>query len=237
MPTLTLDTKEIYIQSKVKNPKAQLNILLYGDGGVGKTTFVNHLMTGHFSPKYVATRGCVQREFSFFTNHGWIKFQFYDTAGQEMFQPQYPIYSKIPNSAILMVSKDSKLSHQSIKGNLGLLPENCTNICIVVNKLDVPVNRSCPCPHGVAAFNVSSRTGLNILEPLLHLSKTHLQDPNLVLINAETVRQNRAYLLTQIKWIREHPQDWSELENQDTVQLMVNMSRLLDHQIRMILLY
>lgn len=35
----------------------EFKLILVGDGGVGKTTFVRRHMTGEFEKRYVATRG------------------------------------------------------------------------------------------------------------------------------------------------------------------------------------
>ena len=56
-----------------------------GDGGVGKTTFVKRHKSGEFEKKYVATLGADVHQIPFQTNHGLIKFNVWDTAGQEKF--------------------------------------------------------------------------------------------------------------------------------------------------------
>ena len=60
-------------------------LVLVGDGGVGKTTFVKRHLTGEFEKKYVATLGVDVYPLTFHTNHGPIKFVVWDTAGQEKF--------------------------------------------------------------------------------------------------------------------------------------------------------
>ena len=79
-------------------------LVLVGDGGTGKTTFVKRHLTGEFEKKYVATLGvevrpkliistilfltnCVHQvhPLVFHTNRGAIRFNVWDTAGQEKF--------------------------------------------------------------------------------------------------------------------------------------------------------
>lgn len=80
-------------------------LVLVGDGGVGKitetalfvqnnslktlflgkTTFVKRHKTGEFEKKYVATLGVEVHPLEFTTNHGPIRFNVWDTAGQEKF--------------------------------------------------------------------------------------------------------------------------------------------------------
>jgi GTP-binding nuclear protein Ran len=60
-------------------------MILVGDGGVGKTTFVRRHLTGEFEKRYVATLGVEVHPLKFFTNLGPIQFNVWDTAGQEKF--------------------------------------------------------------------------------------------------------------------------------------------------------
>ena len=60
-------------------------LVLVGDGGVGKTTFVKRHLTGEFEKKYVATLGVEVHPLVFHTNRGPLRFNVWDTAGQEKF--------------------------------------------------------------------------------------------------------------------------------------------------------
>lgn len=87
----------------------QWKLLLVGDGGTGKTTFVKRHRTGEFEKKYIGTRppahppirpapcarpcpsdslatqGVEVHPLEFHTNYGKIIFKVWDTAGQEKF--------------------------------------------------------------------------------------------------------------------------------------------------------
>ena len=69
----------------MQTQKPTFKLVLVGDGGVGKTTFVKRHLTGEFEKKYVATLGVEVHPLEFHTNHGRIKFNVWDTAGQEKF--------------------------------------------------------------------------------------------------------------------------------------------------------
>ena len=70
------------MQTQQETPEFKL--ILVGDGGVGKTTFVKRHLTGEFEKKYVATLGVEVHPLLFHTNRGPIKFNVWDTAGQEV---------------------------------------------------------------------------------------------------------------------------------------------------------
>lgn len=53
-------------------------IVVVGDGGVGKTTYVKRLITSDFERKYVATLGVEVNCVSFNTNYGTINFDFWE---------------------------------------------------------------------------------------------------------------------------------------------------------------
>lgn len=56
-----------------QQPMATFKLVLVGDGGVGKTTFVKRHLTGEFEKKYVATLGVEVHPLTFHTNRGVIR--------------------------------------------------------------------------------------------------------------------------------------------------------------------
>ena len=60
-------------------------LILVGDGGVGKTTYINRLYTGEFRKQYIATMGVDTTPLGFHANKGNIVFNICDFAGQEKY--------------------------------------------------------------------------------------------------------------------------------------------------------
>ena len=60
----------------------EFKLIIEGDDGVGKSTFITRHLTGEFEKKYIATQGVEVSSITFYTNHGPIKLSLWDTAGQ-----------------------------------------------------------------------------------------------------------------------------------------------------------
>jgi len=63
----------------------EFKLVLVGDGGVGKTTFVKRHVSGEFEKKYVPTLGAEVNPMPWTTNRGKLLFNVWDTAGQEKY--------------------------------------------------------------------------------------------------------------------------------------------------------
>ena len=117
----------------------RFKLVLVGDGGVGKTTFVKRHVTGEFEKKYVATLGCEVHPLDFHTSHGKIIFEVWDTAGQEKFAGLRDGYYINAHCAIVMFDVTSRITYKSVPNWHRDLVRVCENIPIVLvgNKIDV----------------------------------------------------------------------------------------------------
>ncbi len=88
--------------------------MLIGDGGVGKTTFVKRHETGEFEKKYVATRGAEVHSLVFQTSVGPVRFNVWDTAGQEKFASLRDGYYIEGQCAIIMFDVTSRITHKNV---------------------------------------------------------------------------------------------------------------------------
>lgn len=113
--------------------------VLVGDGGTGKTTFVKRHMTGEFEKKYVATLGVEVHPLVFHTNRGAIRFNVWDTAGQEKFGGLRDGYYIQGQCAIVMFDVTSRVTYKNVPNWHRDLVRVCENIPIVLcgNKVDI----------------------------------------------------------------------------------------------------
>jgi small GTP-binding protein len=118
-------------------------LVLVGDGGTGKTTFVKRHITGEFEKRYEPTIGVEVRPLDFTTNRGKIRFYCWDTAGQEKFGGLRDGYYIHGQCAIIMFDVTSRLTYKNVPTWHRDLCRVCENIPIVLcgNK----VHRRC-CP-------------------------------------------------------------------------------------------
>lgn len=113
--------------------------VLVGDGGTGKTTFVKRHMTGEFEKRYVATLGVEVHPLVFHTNRGPIRFNVWDTAGQEKFGGLRDGYYIQGQCAIVMFDVTSRVTYKNVPNWHRDLIRVCENIPIVLcgNKVDI----------------------------------------------------------------------------------------------------
>uniref|UniRef100_A0A2I3SRN2 GTP-binding nuclear protein Ran n=1 Tax=Pan troglodytes TaxID=9598 RepID=A0A2I3SRN2_PANTR len=106
-------------------PQVQFKLVLVGDGGIGKMTFVKRHLTGEFE-KCIATLGVEVHPLVFHTNRGSIKFNVWDTASREKFGGLRDGYYIQAQCAIIMFDVTSRV-------------RACENISIVLcgNKVDI----------------------------------------------------------------------------------------------------
>ncbi|XP_034917678.1 GTP-binding nuclear protein Ran-3 isoform X2 [Populus alba] len=149
-------------QQTVDYPSFKLVIV--GDGGTGKTTFVKRHLTGEFEKKYEPTIGVEVHPLDFFTNCGKIRFYCWDTAGQEKFGGLRDGYYIHGNCAIIMFDVTARLTYKNVPTWHRDLCRVCENIPIVLcgNKVDI-----------------SAKSNYNFEKPFLYLARKLAGDPNL----------------------------------------------------------
>ena len=71
---------------------AEFKLVLVGDSGVGKSTFVKKHLTCEFQKTHIPTMGVEVISMPFYTSKGKIGFNIWDTAGKEEFGGLKDVY-------------------------------------------------------------------------------------------------------------------------------------------------
>ncbi|ETO07260.1 GTP-binding nuclear protein RAN/TC4 [Reticulomyxa filosa] len=164
----------------------QFKLVLVGDGGVGKTTFVKRHKSGEFEKKYVvigkkklkmtATLGVEVSPLTFYTNLGKVIFNVWDTAGQEKFGGLRDGYYVGGKAAIIMFDVTSRITYRSVSTWHRDLTRVCENIPIVLcgNKVDVKDRKVKPKnivfhrkKPNIQYYDISAKSNYNFEKPFL----------------------------------------------------------------------
>lgn len=77
---------------KSSTPQREVKVVLLGDTGVGKSSLVLRFVTNSYKPYSESTIGASFMSKVIMSNGKQIKFQIWDTAGQEKYHSLAPMY-------------------------------------------------------------------------------------------------------------------------------------------------
>ena len=183
-------------QKNNQAPVAEFKLILCGDGGTGKTTFVKRHITGEFEKKYIATLGVEVHPMDFYTTRGKIRLMVWDTAGQEKLACLRDGYYINANCAIIMFDVCSRVTYKNVPKWYKDVTRVCENIPIVLvgNKVDVPDRKVkakqilFPRKHGIQYYDISAKSNYQYEKPFVWLLRKLLNDPSLNLVEAPVLQ-------------------------------------------------
>jgi GTP-binding nuclear protein Ran len=157
----------------------RFKLILVGDGGVGKTTFVKRHQTGEFEKKYVATMGVEVHPLPFYTNLGPVIFNCWDTAGQEKFGGLRDGYYIGGQAAIIMFDVTARVTYKNVPHWHKDLVRICEHIPIVLcgNKVDCKDRKVKPKDilfhrkKGLQYYDISAKSNYNFEKPFLYVAR------------------------------------------------------------------
>ena len=183
-------------QQQLKKVIAKFKLVLCGDGGTGKTTFVKRHLTGEFEKRYIATLGAEVHPIEFCTSRGNINIEVWDTAGQEKCACLRDGYYIGADCGIIMFDVCSRITYKNVANWYKQLTRVCDKIPIVLvgNKVDIPDRKVkakqiiFPRKHGIQYYDISAKTNYQFEKPFLWLLKKLIGDPNLTLVEAPALQ-------------------------------------------------
>ena len=155
------------------------NVILVGDGGVGKTTFVKQHLTEEFEKRYIATVGVDVHPKLYNTTEGQICFNIWDMAGQEKFGGVQANFYRDKDCAIIMFDVTSEQTYKNVKYWHTQIVSNIGNIPTIVvgNKIDsldrtvVAADIKYPQQHNLPYCEISVKANNNITCPFFSLAQ------------------------------------------------------------------
>ena len=174
---------------------ALFKVIIFGDGGVGKTTFVNRYLTGVFKGDTTMTIGVDFHIKKLELDRTSVGLQIWDFSGEEQFRFLLPTYVLGASGGIFMydITRYSSLKNitEWIKIFNGALREEKFQIpaIMVGGKLDLEENRSINYEHAKVLaeehnfsdfFECSAKTGENIEKIFIDLSCMMLENAQLL---------------------------------------------------------
>mmetsp|Transcript_13475 Transcript_13475/g.13040 ORF Transcript_13475/g.13040 Transcript_13475/m.13040 type:complete len:215 (+) Transcript_13475:97-741(+) len=186
----------------MSQPIPEFKMILVGDGGVGKTTFVRRHLTGEFEKRYVATLGVEVHPLKFFTNLGPIQFNVWDTAGQEKFGGLRDGYYIQGQCAIIMFDVTSRITYRSVPNWHRDLTRVCENIPIVLcgNKVEVKDRKvkakqiTFHRKKNLQYFEISAKNNYNFEKPFIWIARKLAGNNELVFVEAPALAPPEAVI-------------------------------------------
>jgi small GTP-binding protein len=124
----------------MEDPVRPIKVVAVGDSGIGKTCLTNRLINNSFSDQEQSTVGAGHMDWRGKTAEGEpLNFDFWDTAGQEMYRSLVPTYCRDADIGLLCYSVDSRPSFDSLECWHETLLRTAPKVRVVVvaTKLDL----------------------------------------------------------------------------------------------------
>ncbi|KAJ2163181.1 GTP-binding nuclear protein gsp1/Ran [Coemansia sp. RSA 552] len=174
----------------------KFKLVLVGDGGTGKTTFVKRHLSGEFEKKYIATIGVEVHPLLFTTTKGKIVFNTWDTAGQEKFGGLRDGYYIQGQCAIIMFDVTSRITYKNVPNWHRDLVRVCENVPIVLcgNKVDIKERKvkaktiTFHRKKNLQYYDISAKSNYNFEKPFLWLARKLTGEPDLDFVEAPALQ-------------------------------------------------
>ncbi len=148
-------------------------LIIFGDGGVGKTSLTQRYLTGVFEEARNLTIGADFFVKNLAVNNHNVKLQIWDFAGEERFRFLLPVYSKGANGGLFVYDVTNPGSLQHLAAWMQIVNENAPNIPVLVigTKIDLVPARNVTREEAIQTAKtlklagyaeVSAKTGANV---------------------------------------------------------------------------
>lgn len=164
-------------------------VVLLGDGGTGKSSYVSMLQNASFRKEYIATLGVEKHEISLTTSHGPCVVVLWDTAGQEKLGPLRDGYYAGAHAAFIFFDVTSRVTYKNVPNWHRDVSRVCPDIPVVLcaNKIDVKERKvkskgiTYHTKHKMGFYEISVKERISLKEPLEYLLQQVTKEPELTI--------------------------------------------------------
>lgn len=174
---------------------ATYKLCVIGDAKVGKTTYVNRILTGDFETRYIPTVGVEVRSLTMPTSKGLIVFDIWDCAGDERFAGLRDGYCIMADAAIIMIDRYNATEIDTRIRNFRSVAAPNAPVVVCWNKCDLAAvsvhlswllhSRDTEFPYEF--YPISAKSCYNHAAPLLYIARSLLKDPQLIFTDAPNI--------------------------------------------------
>jgi GTP-binding nuclear protein Ran len=164
-------------------PVRSFNIVIIGDSGVGKTTFLKRHTKGTFQKEHEPTKGVATTRLTFHTSHGKIVLDVHDCGGSLSSEETRVSYYDDVDAAIIMFDITKPLSHGSVEKwwmEFGKSFNKCP-VVICGNKCDLAYEQTIVDKRPF--IPISARSNRNFEKPFVQILQK-LVSPDIVFVDA-----------------------------------------------------
>ncbi|XP_063601691.1 ras-related protein Rab-13-like [Penaeus indicus] len=163
------------------SPPRMFKVVLIGDSGVGKTSYIHRACTGEFRGDFGCTVGVDYRVLEVLVGGVRAVLQLWDTAGQERFRSITRQYYRKADGVVVMYDVTNEQSFLSVNDWLTSVKETAgadVSVAVLGNKCDLAGARRVPKDiaykmiksHNCLMYEVSAASGNGVQESIKHLA-------------------------------------------------------------------
>ncbi|KAF0410787.1 ras-domain-containing protein [Gigaspora margarita] len=176
------NTHRLMAQSKSAAYDYLIKLLLTGDSDVGKSAFLLRFSDDSFTPPFLTTIGMEFKIRTIMLDGKRIKFQIWDTPGQERFRSIITAYYSGAMGILLVYDVTNKCSFNNIRNwfyNIEQHASEGVNKILIGNKCDCVEKRvitkeqgqALADEYGIKFLEVSAKANINVKEAFLTLTR------------------------------------------------------------------
>ncbi|XP_034234993.1 rab-like protein 2A [Thrips palmi] len=148
-----------------------VKVICLGDSAVGKSKLLERFLLDKFKPQTISTYALTLYRYSSKVKDVDVIVDFWDTAGQEMFQSMHPSYYHQAHACIMVFDATRKITYKNLERWYKELRQYRPHIPVfcAVNKIDANMDVTqqkfaFPEKNGIPLYYVSASNGMNVVK-------------------------------------------------------------------------